>query len=99
MPRKKQIHASQTDLLPAEKKDIPAGDVRLFLKNLTLHNMQSLKSKIPTATILEHKIIQETINAAAKGAGIEVAGGGISINNTAEVKIKGLSEFYGENER
>ena len=38
---KKRIHEAQTDLIPTEKKEIPAGDVRLFLKNLTLHNMQT----------------------------------------------------------
>lgn len=87
MPRKKQIHAAQTDMIPAEKKDIPADDVRLFLKNLTLHNMQSLKGKIPTATILEHKIIQEAINAAAKGAGVE-NGEGLLAEATQTVKVE-----------
>ena len=97
MKPKKQVHEAQTDLLPAGEKDIPADDVRLFLKNLTLHNMQSLKSKIPTASIMEHKLIQEAINAAAKGAGVEVAvGAAINISNTAEVKVKGLSDFYSE---
>jgi len=101
MPIKKQIHEAQTDLMPVKKTavDYSADDVRLILKSLTLRNMKALESKIPTASIMEHKLIQEAINAAAKGAGIEVAGGGISINNTAEVKIKGLSELYGENER
>ena len=70
MPRKKQIHAAQTDLLPAEKKEIPAGDVRLYLKNLTLLNMQWLKEKIKDATVKEHEIIQNAINAALKGADV-----------------------------
>ncbi len=90
MPRKKQIHEAQTDLIPAEKKEIPAGDVRLFLKNLTLHNMQSLKSKIPSATIAEHKIIQEAINAAAKGAGVDGESKETTTEAITEIKIIGV---------
>jgi hypothetical protein len=93
MPRKKQIHEAQTDLLPAEKKEIPADDVRLFLKNLTLHNMQSLKTKIATATIKEHEIIQNAINAAFKGGGLESANGaGVNITNNQALNLTGLSD-------
>jgi hypothetical protein len=87
MSRKKQIHENQTDLIPAEKKEIPADDVRLFLKNLTLHNMQSLKAKIATATINEHKIIQEAVNLAFKGAGLE-DGDGLSAEAAQTVKVE-----------
>lgn len=91
MPRKKQIHDTQTDLIPAEKKDIPAGDVRLFLKKLTLHNMQSLKSKIATATINEHKIIQEAVNLAFKGVGLDDGDGLLTeAAQTVKVEIVGV---------
>lgn len=87
MARKKQIHENQTEIFPAEKKEIPVDDVRLFLKNLTLHNMQSLKSKIATATINEHKIIQEAVNLALKGAGLE-NGEGLLVGETQTVKVE-----------
>ena len=91
MASKKQIHAAQTEIFPAEKKEVSAGDVRLFLKNLTLHNMQSLKSKIATATIAEHKIIQEAINAAAKGAGVDGESKELLAHETiTEIKIIGV---------
>ena len=72
MTLKKQIHEAQTDLMPVKKTaaDYSADDVRLILKNLTLRNMKALESKIPTASIMEHKIIQEAINAALKGADV-----------------------------
>jgi len=89
MPRKKQIHEAQTDLMPVKKTavDYSADDVRLILKSLTLRNMKALESKIPTASIMEHKLIQEAINAAAKGAGVE-NGEGLLAEATQTVKVE-----------